>query len=71
VAKNPGKLPVLLDLVYADGKTVEIDLGQGYRVASSISFLSELYKIVNPNDTTFAPDAAVYLEPPERKPWES
>ena len=71
VSKNPGRLPVLIDFIYSDGKTVAIDLGAGFRVSASIAFLSELGKIVSQSDTTFAPEPTVYLEPPERKPWES
>jgi len=49
---------------------VEVDLGPAARVAVTVSFLSELSKIVPQSDTAFTPNDSVYLDPPERKPWE-
>ena len=68
--KNPGALPVLLDVFYTDGTQVVIDLGPDARAAISVSFLSELAKIVPQSDTAYCPNDKVYLDPPERKPWE-
>ena len=70
IQKNPGQLPVLLELRYPDGQLVEIDLGANLRVAASMAFLSELGKIVPQADTSFCPADKVYLAPPEPKPWE-
>ena len=68
--KSPGKLPIVLDLVYENGTEIEIDLGYGYRVAVTLSFLSELAKVIPQSDTTFAPESKIYLAPREPKPWE-
>ncbi len=70
VVKSPGRLPVFLEIVNPDGTQVEVDLGQAARVAVSVGFLSELAKIVPQADTSFRPSDKVYLDPPERKPWE-
>ena len=68
--KNPGALPVLLDVFYTDGTQVVIDLGPDARAAISVSFLSELAKIVPQSDTAYCHNDKVYFDPPERKPWE-
>ena len=68
--KNQGALPVLLDVFYTDGTQVVIDLGPDARAAISVSFLSELAKIVPQSDTAYCPNDKIYLDPPERKPWE-
>lgn len=70
IRKNPGTLPVIIELHYPSGKVLDVDLGATYRVAGSISFLSELSKIVPPADTTFRPSDKIYLAPREPKPWE-
>ncbi|MBQ0031188.1 MAG: DNA polymerase III subunit alpha, partial [bacterium] len=70
IRKNPGTLPVIIELHYPNGKVLDVDLGATYRVAGSISFLSELSKIVPPADTTFRPADKIYLAPREPKPWE-
>ena len=70
VMKSPGRLPVLLVVVHPDGTQVEVDLGPFAHVAVSVGFLSELAKIVPQADTSFRPNDKVYLDPPERKPWE-
>ena len=69
--KSPGALPVFLELFCPDGTQIEIDLGPSARVAVSVSFLSELAKVVPQADTAFGPSDKIYLDPPERKPWES
>ena len=68
--KNQGALPILLDVFYSDGTQVVIDLGPDARVAVTVSFLSELAKIVPQSDTAYCPNDKIYLDPPERKPWE-
>ena len=70
IRKNPGTLPVIIELHYPSGKVLDVDLGAGFRVAGSISFLSELSKIVPPTDTTFRPEDKIYLAPPKVRPWE-
>ena len=70
ITKNPGTLPVFIELHYPSGKVLDVDLGATYRVAGSMSFLSELSKIVPPADTTFRPSDKIYLAPREPKPWE-
>ena len=62
--------PVIIELHYPSGKVLDVDLGATYRVAGSMSFLSELSKIVPPADTTFRPSDKIYLAPREPKPWE-
>ena len=70
ITKNPGSLPVIIELHYPSGKVVDVDLGKDYRVAASIAFLSELAKVVPQSETSFRPSDKVYLEPPKPKPWE-
>ena len=70
ILKSPGRLPVFLELSHQDGTQVEVDLGPSARVAVSVGFLSELAKVVPQADTSFRPGDKVYLDPPERKPWE-
>ena len=70
VMKNRGTLPVYLEIFMPGGEQVEVDLGPAARVAVTVSFLSELSKIVPQSDTAFTPNESVYLDPPERKPWE-
>ena len=70
VMKNRGTLPVYLEIFMPGGDQVEVDLGPAARVAVTVSFLSELSKIVPQSDTAFTPNDSVYLDPPERKPWE-
>ena len=70
ILRNPGALPVLIELHYPTGKVIDVDLGPQYRVATTIGFLSELGKIVPQAETSFAPSDKVYLEPPKPKPWE-
>ena len=52
------------------GRVVEVSLGNEACVAVTVSFLSELGKIVPQSDVSFRPADKVYLAPPERKPWE-
>ena len=54
--KNPGKLPLKMSLVYANGTTVLVDLGPLGRVACTIDLLSELVKIIPQSDTSFLPE---------------
>ena len=68
--RHPGPLRVFIEVYYPDGTQVELDLGHDARVAVTISFLSELAKVVPQSDTAFCPDDRVYLDPPEPKPWE-
>ena len=70
IVKNPGKLPVIIELHYPTGRVLDVDLGEGFRVAGSLSFLSELSKIVPQADTTFRPEPKIYLAAREPKPWE-
>jgi hypothetical protein len=61
----------VVELKYADGKVVEIDMGESMRIAPTVAFLSELAKTVKQSDTSFSPEGKIYLEPPRPKPWES
>ena len=70
-ARNPGKLPIVADLVYPDGTVVVVDFGPACRVACNMAFLAEISKVVPQVDMTFAPEDKVVLAPPEPKPWES
>ena len=69
-SRNPGALPLFAEIAYDDGTVVEVDFGPTCRTSCSISFLSELAKIVPQSDTMFAPSDKIYLAPPEPKPWE-
>ena len=68
--KNPGTLPLFVDLVYADGTTVKIDLGPSGKVACNIAFLSEFAKIVPAADLVYGCRDQIYFAPKEPKPWE-
>ena len=71
IQRSPGRLPVVLEMTCPGGKVVDIDLGSGLGVAVTVSFLSELGKIVPQSDVSFCPSDKVYLAPREPKPWES
>ena len=62
ILKNPGALPVFLDLAYPDGRVVSVDLGAGFRVAVTLAFLSELDKTVPASEATFGLDPRLSLE---------
>jgi len=70
IRKNPGTLPVVIELHYPSGRILDVDLGAEFRVAGSIAFLSELSKIVPQTDTSFRPTDKIYLAERERRPWE-
>ncbi|MGN0833827.1 MAG: DNA polymerase III subunit alpha [Kiritimatiellia bacterium] len=67
ILKHPGRLPVLLELHYPNGRVLDVDLGPGFQVAASLAFLSELSKVVPQSDTSFRPEAKIYLAPREAK----
>jgi DNA polymerase III subunit alpha len=67
IEKNPGELPVHLNLVWPDATTVLIDLEHGLRVNITLTFLSELAKIVPQADTSYPCNQTIYFEQPERK----
>ena len=70
ILKNPGTLPVFIELHYPDGRVLDIDLGPQFRVAVNLAFLSELDKIVSPSEATFRIDPRMSLEVREPPPWE-
>ena len=70
ITKSPGRLPVIIELHYPSGKVLDVDLGEQYRVAASMTFLSELSKVVPQQDTSFRPSDKVYLVEREPRPWE-
>ena len=70
IQKSPGSLPVLIELHYPSGKVLDVDLGPGFRVATTVGFFSELAKVVPQSDFSFRPDGQLTLAPRERKPWE-
>lgn len=53
IMRNPGALPVFLDLAMPDGGSVAVDAGPGFRASCGISFLSELCKAVPQGDLDF------------------
>ena len=63
IVKNPGKLPVVIELHYPNGRVLDVDLGPGFRVGVTLSFLSELSKVVPQADTSFRPEGRVYFAP--------
>ena len=70
IRHNPGKLPVFIELHYPTGKVLDVNLGNEFKVAISMAFLSELAKIVPQTDTSFRPSDKIYLAPPKPRPWE-
>ena len=69
--KHPGKLPVFLDVEFANGSIAYMDLGLSCHVAPTISFLAELSKVVPQNETSYNPESKIYLAPPPQRPWET
>lgn len=67
VSKSPGRLPVFIELLYANGDTVEIDLGALARVAVTVSFLSEISKTVPQSDIAFCPSGKIYPDEDKRR----
>ncbi len=65
---HPGHFPLFLRFVYPSGQVVTVDTN--VRVACTISFLSQLAKVVPMARTDFDCNDKVYLAPPEPKPWE-
>ena len=70
IVRSPGALPVLIELVYPSGRVIDVDLGPAYHVGVTLSFLSELEKVVPQTDVSFRPNELVTLAPKEPKPWE-
>ena len=70
ITRSPGSLPVMIELHYPSGKIVDVDLGLHFRVAVTLSFLSELDKIIPQSDASFRPSDQLLLAPREPKPWE-
>lgn len=68
--RNPGKLPILVELHYPNGRILDVDLGPTYRVDTTLSFLSELEKIVPQSEISFRPDERTTLIERDSKPWE-
>ena len=64
ILRSPGRLPVLIELHYPNGRVLDVDLGENFRVAVTLPFLSELDKIVPQSDTTFRPDDRIYPSQP-------
>ena len=62
ISRSPGRLPVFIELHYPSGKILDVDLGEGCRLGVTLSFLSELDKIVPQSDMTFQPDDKIYME---------
>ena len=52
------------------GNIIELSLGPSYSVAVTLSFLSELDKVVQQQDITFAPSDDFSLVRREPMPWE-
>ena len=69
ILKSPGRLPVIIELHYPSGRVLDVDLGEKYRVAVTLQFLSELEKVVPQSDTSFRPDDKIYLAQPELGGW--
>ena len=70
ILRSPGNFPVLVELHYPNGRILDVDLGPGFRLNPTLSFLSEFEKIVPQTDLSFRPDERVSLAPREPKPWE-
>jgi len=70
ISRNPGKLPVMIELIYPSGRVLDVDLGETYHVGVTLSFLSELEKVVPQTDVSFRPNELVTFVPKEPRPWE-
>ncbi len=64
----PGALALKLELSYADGHQVLVDLKHG--IAPCDEFFVALGKIVSREHYRLEVKKAIFAEPPERKPWE-
>ena len=64
----PGTLPLKIDLSYADGRHVAIDLPDG--VSATGEFLAALGDVVAREHYRLDVRPEIFAEPPERKPWE-
>jgi DNA polymerase-3 subunit alpha len=69
ISRSPGLLPVYFE-IHNGENVIDVDLGSSYRVAVTLSFLSELDKVVSQQDITFAPSDEMSLIQREPKPWE-
>jgi DNA polymerase III alpha subunit len=69
ICRNPGKLPVFFE-IHHEGNIIDLSLGQSYSVAVTLSFLSELDKVVSQQDINFAPSDDFSLVQREVMPWE-
>ncbi len=70
-AKNPGKLPLHLEIRHSSGRTVDAVLPDECRVAVTLSFLSELDKAVGQGCISFGLSDELQLTPREPMPWEA
>ena len=70
IRRSPGNLPVIIELHYPTGRIVDVNLGNDFRVAGSVSFFSELSKIVPQSTISLRPSNKIYLQPPKPRPWE-
>ncbi len=62
--RNPGRLPVMVEIVYPDGTAVVVDLGPSCLAAVNVALLSELAKIVPQSDTECHPKDLITLASP-------
>ena len=69
ICRNPGKLPVFFE-IHHEGNIIDLSLGQSYSVAVTLSFLSELDKVVSQQDINFAPSDDFSLVQRDVMPWE-
>ncbi|MCQ2392295.1 MAG: DNA polymerase III subunit alpha, partial [Kiritimatiellae bacterium] len=67
-ARYPGLLTLKIDLAYADGHHVAVDLKGG--VQASDEFFGELAKVVAKEHYHLDCKSDIFAEPPEQKPWE-
>ncbi len=70
-AANPGHLNIKLSIVFKDGTTAIVDLGDAFRVSTTVEFLSGLSKLFPQSDTTYNPADKIYILPPPPRPWEA
>ncbi|MBR4654886.1 MAG: DNA polymerase III subunit alpha [Kiritimatiellae bacterium] len=65
----PGRLPLKLELSYADGRRVMIDLPGG--ISATAESLAALGRLATGDSYRLETRSDIFAEPPEKKPWEN
>ena len=70
VESHPGRVPVVLEIKYANGICVSVELDESMKIALTSDFLFELDKVQRGETYSLKTIKEIYLEAPEKKPWE-